>query len=140
MSFYERRILPVLLDMTMRQRQLGKYRRHLIPTARGRVLEIGIGSGLNLPLYGEGVDVLVGLDPSERLLSMAHRRAAEAGVRTALLQGTATRIPLGDATVDTVVMTWTLCSIPDPLASDDSEPSAIAAKDVASTLVWEEFR
>jgi len=116
-SFYERRILPVLLDMTMRQRRLGKYRRHLIPTARGRVLEIGIGSGLNLPLYGEGVDVLVGLDPSERLLSMAHRRAAEAGVRTALLQGTATRIPLGDATVDTVVMTWTLCSIPDPPAA-----------------------
>jgi len=116
-SFYERRILPVLLDMTMRQRQLGKYRRHLIPTARGRVLEIGIGSGLNLPLYGEGVDVLVGLDPSERLLSMAHRRATEAGVRTALLQGTASRIPLADATVDTVVMTWTLCSIPDPLAA-----------------------
>src|SRR5712691_11173161 len=99
-SFYERRILPVLFRSTMRQRRLGKYRRHLIPTARGRVLEIGIGSGLNLPLYGEGVDVLVGLDPSERLLSMAHRRAAEAGVRTALLQGTATRIPLGDATVE----------------------------------------
>jgi len=104
----------MLLDVSMRQERLARYRRKVIPTARGRVLETGIGSGLNLPLYGEGVDLLVGLDPSEGLLSMANRRAAGAGVRTALLQGTAMHIPLGDATVDTVVLTWTLCSIPDP--------------------------
>lgn len=114
MSLYERWILPVLLDASMRQQRLARYRRELIPSARGRVLEIGIGSGLNLAIYGERVDLLVGLDPSERLLSMANRRAAEAGVRTTLLQGTATHIPLGDATVDTAVLTWTLCSIPDP--------------------------
>jgi ubiquinone/menaquinone biosynthesis C-methylase UbiE len=104
----------MLLDVSMRQERLTRYRRKVIPTARGRVLEIGIGSGLNLPLYGEGVDLLVGLDPSEGLLSMANRRADGASVRTALLQGTATHIPLGDATVDKVVLTWTLCSIPDP--------------------------
>ena len=55
----------MLLDVSMRQERLARYRRKVIPTARGRVLEIGIGSGLNLPLYGEGVDLLVGLDPSE---------------------------------------------------------------------------
>jgi ubiquinone/menaquinone biosynthesis C-methylase UbiE len=116
-SLYGRRILPALLDVSMRQPRLAKYRRELLPAACGRVLEVGVGSGLNLPLYGEGVGLLVGLDPSERLLSMANRRAAGAGVRTALVQGTAGCIPLGDATVDTVVLTWTLCSIPEPEAA-----------------------
>ena len=66
MSIYERWVLPPLLDLAMRQRQIGKYRRQLIPAARGRVLEVGIGSGLNLPLYAADVNTLVGLDPSEQ--------------------------------------------------------------------------
>lgn len=85
--------------------------------ARGRVLEIGVGSGLNLTLYEEQVEVVFGLDPSERLLSMAQRRAAEAGVAADLILGSATNIPLENASVDTVVMTWTLCSIFDPLSA-----------------------
>ena len=88
MSFYDRWVLPPLLDLGMRQRQLRKYRRLVIPAARGRVLEVGVGSGLNLPLY-DGVDMLVGLDPSPQLLLMARRRAAEAGVRADLLLGSA---------------------------------------------------
>lgn len=117
MSFYERRVLPRLLDLAMRQRQLGRYRRQIVPQARGRVLEIGIGSGLNLPFYGNAAETILGLDPSAALLSMARRRAGEAGVRTDLLLGSASDIPLEDATLDTVVMTWTLCSLPDPLAA-----------------------
>lgn len=117
MSIYERWVLPPLLDLVMRQRQIEKYRRELIPTARGRVLEVGIGSGLNLPLYATGVNMVVGLDPSERLLSMARRRAAKANLAVDLMRGSATAIPLDNDSVDMVVMTWTLCSISDPVAA-----------------------
>jgi ubiquinone/menaquinone biosynthesis C-methylase UbiE len=87
----------------------------VVAAASGRVLEVGVGSGLNFPLYGKQVETVVGIDPSPRLIAIARRRADAAGVRTELLQGTATDIPLADSTIDTVVMTWTLCSIPDPL-------------------------
>ncbi len=117
MTLYDSWILPPLLDRAMRQRQIERYRRRLIPAARGDVLEIGVGSGLNLPHYGAEVTKVVGLDPSARLLSMAQRRANDAKPPVDLMQGSAAAIPLGDASVDTLVMTWTLCSIPDPLAA-----------------------
>ncbi len=117
MNLYERLILPPLLDMWMRQPEIEEYRGELIPAARGRVLEVGVGSGLNFPHYGADVTTVVGLDPSMRLLSMARRRADQAGAPVELMQGSATAIPLGDDSVDTLVMTWTLCSIPDPLAA-----------------------
>jgi ubiquinone/menaquinone biosynthesis C-methylase UbiE len=117
MSFYNRWILPPLLDLAMRQRQLEKYRRETVSRARGRVLEIGVGSGLNLPLYGGDVEAIIGLDPSERLLAMARQRAAGAAAPVDLILGSATDTPLANASVDTVVMTWTLCSISDPLAA-----------------------
>ena len=114
MGFYEDRILPRLLDFAMRQEQLGEYRRRATLQARGRVLEVGVGSGLNLALYGAGADQVVGLDPSPRLLEMA-RAALEntAGHSIDLVEGTAEAMPLDDASFDTVVTTWTLCSIPD---------------------------
>jgi ubiquinone/menaquinone biosynthesis C-methylase UbiE len=117
MSFYDHWVLPQLLDLVMRQHQLEKYRRDVVAGARGRVLEIGVGSGLNLLLYGKEAEVIIGLDPSERLLSMAQRRAAEVGVPADLILGSATNIPLKNASMDTVVMTWTLCSISDPLSA-----------------------
>jgi len=117
MILYERWVLPPLLDRAMRQQQIEKYRRNLIPAARGTVLEIGVGSGLNLRHYGAEVTQVVGLDPSRRLLSMARPRARAAKPPVDLMEGSATAIPLGDASIDTLVMTWTLCSIPDPLAA-----------------------
>src|SRR5450759_4544130 len=117
MNLYERWILPPILDLIMRQKHLTKYRHAVVATARGRVLEIGVGSGLNLPLYGKQVELVYGIDPSPRLLAIARRRAAASGVPVELLLGSAIAIPLADDTVDTVVMTWTLCSIPDPLAA-----------------------
>ncbi len=116
MNFYDRFILPPLLDFAMRQSQLLAYRQAVVPAARGRVLEIGIGSGLNLPIYSGDVE-LVGLDPSEHLLAMARVRAAETRTKVDLLQASAISIPLEDAAVDAVVMTWSLCSIADPLAA-----------------------
>ena len=117
MNLYERWILPPILDLIMRQKHLTKYRRAVVASARGRVLEIGVGSGLNFPLYGKQVELVYGIDPSPRLLAVARRRAAASEVPVELLLGSATAIPLADDTVDTVVMTWTLCSIPDPLAA-----------------------
>lgn len=117
MNLYERWILPPILDLIMRQKHLTKYRRAVVASARGRVLEIGVGSGLNFPLYGKQVEFVYGIDPSPRLLAVARQRAAASEVPVELLLGSATAIPLADDAVDTVVMTWTLCSISDPLAA-----------------------
>jgi ubiquinone/menaquinone biosynthesis C-methylase UbiE len=117
MNFYESWILPPIVNLIMQQKNLTKYRQVVVPAARGKVLEIGIGSGLNLPLYGKQVERVYGIDPSPQLLAMARRRAATSAVPVELLLGSATAIPLEGGAVDSVVMTWTLCSIPDPLAA-----------------------
>jgi len=113
MSFYQDHILPHLIDLTMRQNNLLAYRQRLIPSAEGRVLEIGVGSGLNLPLYTDKVEQVVGIDPSAKLLSMTGRAKQRAVVPVELREGSAETIPLEAKSIDTVVMTWTLCSIPD---------------------------
>jgi ubiquinone/menaquinone biosynthesis C-methylase UbiE len=116
-NFYDRWVLPPILDLVMRQHQLQKYRREVVAAANGRVLEVGVGSELNFSLYGKQVEIVFGIDPSPRLLAIARRRAAAAGVRAEFLQGSATAIPFANNTVDTVLMTWTLCSIADPLTA-----------------------
>ena len=113
MSFYQRHILPRLLHMVMQQEAMVPFRRRVIGAAEGRVLEVGIGSGLNLPLYGPSVRSVIGLDPSPELLRMARDRAATALVPVELLEASAETVPLDDASIDTVVTTWTLCTIPD---------------------------
>lgn len=112
MNLYEQWIFPRMLDLTMRNRQVTRYRKQLVPQAKGQVLEIGMGSGLNLPFYGPDVERLYGLEPSAELRAMAGRRAQKAGVGVVLLDRSAEQIPLEDHTMDTVVMTWTLCTIP----------------------------
>jgi ubiquinone/menaquinone biosynthesis C-methylase UbiE len=113
MGFYQRHVLPRLLHMAMRQDALVPLRRRVIGAAEGRVLEVGIGSGLNLPLYGASVRCVIGLEPSPELLVMARERAVAAAVPVELLEGVAEHVPLGDASIDTVVTTWTLCTVPD---------------------------
>jgi ubiquinone/menaquinone biosynthesis C-methylase UbiE len=113
MGFYQEQIVPLLINWSMRQRDLVAYRSRIIPAAEGRVLEIGIGSGLNLPFYSRNVSHVIGLEPSPRLLAMA-RRAERTGFGSVeFIEGSAEAIPLKDASVDAVVTTWTLCSIPD---------------------------
>jgi ubiquinone/menaquinone biosynthesis C-methylase UbiE len=97
----------------MRQRNLAAYRGRIIPAAEGHVLEIGIGSGLNLPFYSRNVTHVIGLEPSPRLLAMARRVERTGFGPVEFIEGSAEWIPLKDASVDTVVTTWTLCSIPD---------------------------
>ncbi|MWV25130.1 class I SAM-dependent methyltransferase [Methylobacterium sp. 2A] len=115
MGFYRRRVFPFLVDRALRNQDASVCRSRILPLAAGKVLEIGIGSGLNLPHYGSGVTGLIGIDPSSTLLSMTQEQAALLSVRTLLVQASAEAIPLASESIDTVVMTWTLCSIPDPL-------------------------
>jgi ubiquinone/menaquinone biosynthesis C-methylase UbiE len=112
MSFYRERVLPHLVNMSMKQVNFEPYRRRVAGAAQGQVLEIGVGSGINLALYTSATHV-VGLDPSARLLSMARAAAGARSRSIELVEGTAEAIPLADRSVDTVVTTWTLCSIPD---------------------------
>lgn len=117
MSFYGDHVVPHLVHLAMRQNTFAAYRRRLIPAATGRVLEIGVGSGLNLPLYSADVTRVIGIDPSPRLLAMARQRHAGSPRPMTLLEGSAESLPLDDGSVDTVVTTWTLCSIPDVAAA-----------------------
>jgi ubiquinone/menaquinone biosynthesis C-methylase UbiE len=114
LSFYQRRILPRLIHFGMRQKQLLPLRERLVAGTRGRVLELGIGSGLNLPFYPRELDVLLGLDPSRELLQMAKRHSSWVHFPVELSEGQAEDIPLDDGAVDHVVMSWTLCSVADP--------------------------
>ena len=117
MGFYGRHVLPTLIELAMRNKAAQAERARLVPRAAGVVLEIGVGSGLNIPIYGRGVRKLYALDPSAELLQMARPRADRASFPVELLQHPAEAIPLGDNSVDTVVTTWTLCTIPDVLAA-----------------------
>jgi ubiquinone/menaquinone biosynthesis C-methylase UbiE len=111
MSFYQNVILPRLVHLSMSNGDLLPYRRRVLSAAEGRVLEIGIGSGLNLPYYPAAVREVIGLDPSTQLLTMARRAADHAVVPVSFIEDTAEAIPLDSGSIDTVVTTWTLCSI-----------------------------
>jgi ubiquinone/menaquinone biosynthesis C-methylase UbiE len=113
MGFYKDQIVPLLTNLSMRNQHLTAYRHRVVTAANGRVLEIGIGSGLNLQHYSPNVRQVIGLEPSPKLLSMV-RDAQRQSFPVDLIEGSAENIPLENASVDTVVTTWTLCTIPDP--------------------------
>src|SRR5690242_13180805 len=98
----------------MRQEPITRQREKVVPLARGHVLEVGVGSGLNLRLYDpHQVDEVCGLDPAVELQDRSRARAATGNVRVQLLTGSAEQIPCATGSFDTVVTTFTLCSIPD---------------------------
>lgn len=111
MGIYRDIVLPKLCDLSMRNKYLRPYRRRVVGAAEGRVLEIGSGSGLNLPFYRSTVREILALEPDAKLLAMA-RRAEHAGTPVNFIEASAEAIPLDDDSVDTVVTTWTLCTIP----------------------------
>lgn len=114
MGLYARYVLPLLTDLAMGSRVVGRERARWVPRARGIVLEIGVGSGRNAPFYGRAVERLLALEPSEGLRRLARRRMAAAPFPVEVLPHPAEAIPLGDDAVDSVVTTWTLCSVADP--------------------------
>ena len=112
MGFYNDVILPKLLDRAMRLDDLAAYRRRVIGAAHGRVLEIGIGSGLNLPFYGAATTSITGLEPAPRLIEMASARAGASDRAVSFVEGSAEARPFDAGDFDTIVTTWTMCSIP----------------------------
>jgi ubiquinone/menaquinone biosynthesis C-methylase UbiE len=100
-----------LINLAMTSDEVTRLRAAHVPAARGVVLEVGIGSGLNMPFYTGAVTQLYGVDSSAELLAMATRRKTIASFPVELLLANAERLPLTDASVDTVVVTWSLCSI-----------------------------
>lgn len=115
MSLYQRWLLPPLLDLVMRNKEATRFRAELVPRARGAALEVGVGSGLNLRFYGEQVERLVAVDPSEELLRMARRRARGVAFPLEFVMRQGEVLPLDDASIDSVVITFTLCTIGDPV-------------------------
>ena len=97
MGFYEKLIVPRLINMAMRNTRLASYRQETIGAARGLVLEIGVGSGLNLPIYGPAVDRVCGIDPSPELLRLASPRLRDASVPVSLVRASAEQLPFSEA-------------------------------------------
>lgn len=113
MGIYSTYVFPWILDRVMRQEPVRRQREKIVPRAGGDVLEIGVGSGLNLPFYDRAkVTRLRALDPSAELQRLARPRAEAAPVPVELLTASAEEIPLENASVDSVVITYTMCSIP----------------------------
>jgi ubiquinone/menaquinone biosynthesis C-methylase UbiE len=117
MGLYSRWILPHVIEMAMRQKDFVPFRNRTAGAAHGRVLEIGIGSGLNLASFRPDVETVCGIDPSPQLLAKAGERVVKVGFPVRLIEASSEKLPLEDRSFDTVVMTFTLCSIPDPGAA-----------------------
>ncbi|MDX1496883.1 MAG: class I SAM-dependent methyltransferase [Salinisphaeraceae bacterium] len=116
MNHYERYILHYLLDFACGMKDIGKQREKVLPQAQGKVLEIGIGTGLNMAHYDKAkVDKIWGLDPALQMHRLAAKRIEKAGLNVELLGLPAEKIPMDDASFDSIVCTYTLCTIPDPL-------------------------
>jgi ubiquinone/menaquinone biosynthesis C-methylase UbiE len=114
MGLYDRYILPYLIDIACGLPMVQSQRRQVVPKAQGRVLEIGMGTGRNLPFYDRSrISRLVGVDPALQMHRLARQRSLAAGIEVELMGLSAEQLPTPDASFDTVVCTYTLCTIPD---------------------------
>ena len=114
MNFYYKYIFPKYLNFVMRGKDLEKHREDVVTKSSGQVLEIGFGSGLNLPYYPTNISKLYALDPSQELYDLAQERIEKVPFQIEYLKASAESIPLADNTLDSVISTWSLCSIPHP--------------------------
>ena len=114
MSLYEKYVLPKFLNCACGSKPVSYQRKKVVPLAEGKVLEIGIGSGLNLPFYDKAkIDEIWGLDPSEELSEMAKQVADEESLEVKFISSGAEDIPLPDNYFDCVLVTYTMCTIPE---------------------------
>lgn len=118
MNLYDQHVLPHLIDFACGMGAVMKTRAQIVPQAEGRVLEIGIGSGLNLSFYDPAkVRVIVGVDPSAAMQKLAQQRAAEISIPVEMIALELGQIQAADASFDSIVCTFTLCTIPDAMAA-----------------------
>lgn len=115
MGFYCEHIFPRLMEWVMAGEEFYRLRRELLASSRGCVLELGIGTGLNLPHYPETVTELHAVDPAQLLPKTIAARSARLSFPVRLQKGTAETLPHADQRFDYVVSTWTLCTIPNPV-------------------------
>ena len=112
---WSRFIQPRLISLACGTKPFMIQRTKIVPLAKGNVLEIGIGSGLNIPLYNKDrVKKIIGVDPSTEMQSLAKERINESPVDIKLISADAAQIPLEDQSIDTIVCTYTLCTVPNP--------------------------
>ena len=114
-TVYENYVLPKMLDCCCSTKPISYQRKKIVPEASGTILEIGIGSGLNIPYYQKSrVNKVIGLDPSEQLCKMAKKTADDNNFSIDFLVNGAEEIELPSNSIDTILLTYTLCSIPEP--------------------------
>ena len=119
LSFYDKYILPKFLNCACGSKPINYQREKIVPLAEGKVLDVGIGSGLNIPYYNKSkIKYLYGLDPSIELLNLAKPLAKKNELEIEFLECGAEAIPLPNDSIDTVVITYTLCTIPDTQLSN----------------------
>jgi ubiquinone/menaquinone biosynthesis C-methylase UbiE len=117
-GFYNRHIMPPLMHWSCRYHRVAKQRALVVPAAEGVVVEFGIGSGLNLPHYDPAkVARVIGVDPSPAFIKLGRRRYAASKVPVEVIEGVAEELDLEGAIADTVVVTYTLCSVKDANAA-----------------------
>lgn len=115
LSFYSRAIAPRVVSALCGLGPITTQRRRVVPQASGRVLEIGIGSGRNLPFYDPSkVSKVIGVDPDTTMLKLGKGRFQASAVALDAKQGSAECLPLDDGSIDTALVAYTLCSVPDP--------------------------
>ncbi|MCB5175862.1 class I SAM-dependent methyltransferase [Microvirga lenta] len=116
MNLYSRYIGPKFVSCLCSMKDIEAERERVVPLAQGVVLEIGIGPGLNLPFYNPGqVTKVIGVDPSRAFLNLGEVRHRASRVPLEIIRAQAEALPLGDASIDTAVVTYTLCSVQDPV-------------------------
>jgi ubiquinone/menaquinone biosynthesis C-methylase UbiE len=113
MGFYRRKVLPFIMDKAMDNEAFHGYRRELLASARGRVLEIGFGTGLNAPFFPSAVERVVAIDPNEGMQKRAAARIAGAPVPIEMRLAAGEKLPADDASFDCVVTSLVLCSVDD---------------------------
>ena len=113
MGLYNKYILPKFLNCACGSKPINYQRQKVVPLAKGKVLDIGIGSGLNIPFYNsDKIDKVIGIDPSHELIELAKELANDSKASIELVIGSAESIPCPDNFFDTVLVTYTMCTIP----------------------------
>ena len=113
MGLYDKYILPKFLNCACGSKPINYQRQKVVPLAKGKVLDIGIGSGLNIPFYNsDKIDIVIGIDPSHELIELAKELANDSKASIELVIGSAESIPYPDNFFDTVLVTYTMCTIP----------------------------